>query len=139
MLLWMDMPQLEHAQIEYAGRLFPWAFRSDWKSLGLSRALKRFGKAAWSTTALSVYVGYPLLFLWLAARAFRSPDGRLLAVVFLLAFAGYTFAAAWWAAGEPRRNLHLYPAALVLLRYLQIPGGLEPDGRERAEHSMSEV
>lgn len=129
-LLWTDMPQIGHTQIEYAGRLFPWTFRSDWNAFGLPRAVQRLGKGVLSTAALGIYAGYPLLFLWLAARAVRSPDGRLLAVVFLLAFAGYTFAAAWWAAGEPRRNLHLYPVALVLLQYLRVPSSLEPRDRE---------
>lgn len=130
-LLWADMPQIEHAQIEYAGRLLPATFRADWKAFGLSRALQRLAKAAWSTMALAAFVGYPLLFLLLAARALRTPQGRPEALVFLLAFAGYTLAAAWWAAGEPRRNLHLYPVALVLLRHPRLSGASNADGNGR--------
>ena len=104
-LLWVDMPQLKHAQIEYAGRFM---IIRDGRTVGWPRAILRFAKALLSTAGLLIYIGFPLAFAIVAWRAFRC--GHIAPLCILSGILIYTLISAWLAEGEARRNFVFYPA-----------------------------
>ncbi len=115
LLLWMEMPQLHHAQMDRIAALTPQAFQTDKAQLGTRRAWLRLAKAAWSLAVYALYLAYPAGFVVLLAKTWN--DRRLVPLAVLLGVLAYTAASAYLAVCEVRRNLPLFPALLFLLAY----------------------
>lgn len=114
LVLWLDMPQLGHLQMEYVGRILPAEFSSDRRTVGISRAVQRFGKALGSTIAWIAWVAPAVAFVILGGRALGKKD--LLGSTVVVGLLAYSFVSGAHGLGESRRNLVFFPAAALLLR-----------------------
>lgn len=113
--LWTVMPQLHHAQMDRIPNLAPQSFLEDKAQLGTKRALLRYLKAVWSLVVYALYLAYSIGFCVLALKSWN--DRRLVPLAILLGVFAYTAVSAYFALGEARRNLPLFPVLLFLLAY----------------------
>jgi len=103
-LLWLDMPQLGHAQMEYVAHMQ--------RSGNARRDVLRLGKVIVSTLGFAIYAGVAVTLLVLALRR-RALAPALIVVTVAI----YTAISAYYGDGEARRNLTFYPALLFAAFY----------------------
>jgi len=107
-MLWTDMPQLGHAQMEYVGRVEI----GEWREVGVWRASLRLAKGVVSSLAWMIYVGVPAVFLILGLR-----ERQLMPMLIAACIAVYTLIIAYFGDPEARRNFVFYPALLYIPFY----------------------
>jgi hypothetical protein len=103
-LLWLDMPQLGHAQMEYVAHMQ--------RSGSARRDLLRLGKVVVSTLGFAIYAGVAAALFAMALR-----KRAIVPALIVVTVAIYTGISAYYGDGEARRNLTFYPALLFAASY----------------------
>ena len=86
--LYVDMPQIDHAQMDFIPRVFGQYFVSDYKSIGIVGAVVRELKSIWSLVVYLAFVSYPILFIVCAIATWR--DARLIPAAIIVGTFAYT-------------------------------------------------
>lgn len=109
--LWVYMPQVKHAQVDYLFAIDK--VKSAFENQGPVRAIQRGIKVVLSWPALFIHIAYTAIFL-LSFSGNGSKDDRLGRLVILTGIIGYTLVTSWIGLNESRRNLPFIPFLIFL-------------------------